>query len=68
MSRSESMVLESPYVSPRELQGRWRCSRSSVDRIAQRAGLRRVLLGEGVNGMVRYIRKEVEAYETQRTV
>ena len=54
------------YLSPKELQERWRCSRSSVDRIARRAGLTRLCLGEGRNGIVRYSRKEVEAFEAKR--
>lgn len=58
----------SPYLSPKELAARWRCSRSSVDRIARRAGLTRLYLGEGPNGMVRFVREEVEAYEHQRRV
>jgi hypothetical protein len=56
----------SPYVSPKELQERWRCARASVDRIARRAGLTRFCLGEGRNGIVRYSRKEVEAFEAKR--
>ena len=59
---------ESPYLSPRELAERWRCSRSSVDRIARRAGLKRLCLGEGRNGIVRFLRKEVEAFEESRSV
>ena len=59
---------ESPFLSPRELALRWRCSRSSVDRIARRAGLSRILLGEGNNGMVRYDRQEIEDYEARRRV
>jgi len=54
------------YLSPKELQERWRCSRSSVDRIARRACLTRLCLGEGRNGIVRYSRKEVEAFEEKR--
>lgn len=54
------------YLSPKELAERWRCARSSVDRIAARAGLRRVCLGKGRNGMVRYLREEVERYEQSR--
>jgi hypothetical protein len=57
-----------PYISPKELAERWRCARSSVDRIVQRAGLTRLYLGEGKNGIVRFIRKEVEAYEASRQV
>lgn len=56
----------SPYLSPRELAHRWRCARSSVDRIAQRAGIRRVCLGGGTRGMVRYLREEVERFEQSR--
>jgi hypothetical protein len=56
------------FISPKEIVGRWCCSRSSVDRIAARAGLSRVILGEGKNGTVRYVRAEVEAYEESRTI
>ena len=51
------------YVSPGELAIRWQCSRSSVDRIARRLCLTRLCLGNGRNGMVRYVRKEVEETE-----
>ena len=63
-----TMGPEAPYVSPKELARRWCCGRSSVDRIARRAGLTRLYLGAGKNGMVRYVRKEVEAYEESRQV
>lgn len=58
----------SPYISPSELAERWHCARSSVDRIAARARLKRMYLGIGKNGIVRYIRKEVEAYEASRII
>lgn len=64
----QSPDMDSPYIAPREMAQRWQCGRSSVDRIARRAGLTRLCLGEGRNGMVRYIRKEVEAYEASRQV
>jgi len=59
---------ETPYISPNELATRWRCARSSVDRIVLRAGLKRLYLGEGKNGIIRFIRKEVEAYEASRMI
>jgi hypothetical protein len=59
---------ESPYLSPKELANRWRCARSTAQRIAHRAGITRLYLGEGRNGIVRYPRKEIEAYETNRQV
>ena len=58
----------SPYLSPKELAARWRCARSSVDRIARRANLTRLCLGTGRTGIVRFIRKEVEALEATRRV
>jgi hypothetical protein len=66
ISRSDSEP--SYYIKPKELASRWQCSRSSVDRIARRAGLTRVYLGEGTNGLIRYIREEAIAYERSRQV
>lgn len=63
MAKHKRRESVSRYVSARELSDRWQCSRSSVDRIARRAGLTRLHLGEGKNGMVRYLRKEVVALE-----
>lgn len=57
---------KTPYISAKELSERWQCARSSVDRVARRAGIKRLYLGEGRNGMVRFVRKEVEAYEHER--
>ncbi len=68
MRKQQPTVEHSPYLSPKELSKRWRCSRSSVDRIAHRVGLTRLLLGEGTNGMVRYLRREVVAMEKAKTV
>ncbi len=56
------------YISPKELATRWQTARTTVDRIIRRAGLTRVYLSHGRNGIVRYIRKEVEAYEQSRCV
>ncbi|MBT0666430.1 hypothetical protein KI809_19145 [Geobacter pelophilus] len=56
------------FISPNELSERWGCARTSVDRIARAAGMTRVLLGEGKNGMVRYLYDEVVAYEESRMV
>jgi hypothetical protein len=67
-SKQTSSEQESPYFSPSELAERWRCGRSSVDRIARRAGLTRLLLGTGRNGIVRYDRKEVLLYESSRRI
>ena len=66
-SFNKNKVEESPYISPAELAERWRCGRSSVDRIARSAGLTRLCLGSGKNGMIRFIREEVIAYEASRS-
>ena len=63
MPRQKEQSTESPYLSPKELSQRWRCSRSSVDRIARRAGFTRLPLGEAQNGIIRYLRDEVIALE-----
>jgi hypothetical protein len=67
-SKSKPKADPGPFISPKELAERWRCSRSSVDRIAERAGLKRLYLGVGRRGMVRYIREEVEKYEESRRI
>lgn len=67
-SKPKSKADPGPFISPKELAERWRCSRSSVDRIAERAGLKRLYLGVGRCGMVRYMREEVEKYEESRRI
>lgn len=57
-----------PFISPKELASRWRCGRSSVDRIARIAGMTRLCLGDGKNGTVRYLLKEVVDYEQSRMI
>jgi hypothetical protein len=66
--KSVAATEDSEFIAPKELANRWRCSRSSVDRIARRNHFTRLCLGEGENGMVRYLRKEVDAYEASRRV
>jgi hypothetical protein len=66
--RASEQENVSPYISPNELALRWRCSRSSVDRIAARAKLKRLYLGQGKNGMVRYLLSEVVAIEKKNTL
>ena len=65
---SPQKMIPSPYISPRELASRWRCSRSTVDRIARREEFTRVCLGTGDNGIIRYLMKEVIAYEEDRQI
>jgi hypothetical protein len=63
MTRDEPL-----YISPKELATRWRCARSSVDRVARKNHFTRLCLGDGKNAAVRYLWKEVEMFETNRRV
>jgi len=56
------------YLSPNDLAARWSCSRTTVQRIADRNRFTRYILGEGRNGIIRYARDEILAYETERGV
>ena len=58
----------SPYLSPRDLAERWRCSRTSVQRITEQAGIGKLVLGNGKNATVRYLRADVERYEQTRSI
>ena len=63
MGKKEKALV---YLSPRDLASRWRCSRSTVARIAKREGLTRLCLGDGRNGIIRYLREEVDELEGSR--
>ncbi len=67
-STTKTTAAETPYLSPSELAVRWCCGRSSVDRIARRARFTRLCLGDGKNGMIRYLKEEVIAYEASRRI
>ncbi len=54
------------YMSPRELVLRWKISRTQVDRVARRENFKRLLLGHGRNGTVRYLRADVESLERRK--
>ena len=56
------------FLSPRQMAERWDCSATTAQRIAMNAGMAKYCLGEGKNGMVRYLLSEVEAYEQERRV
>lgn len=65
----KSVCTKQPiYITAKELSDRWQCARSSVDRVARRAGVKRLYLGEGRNGMVRFLRKDIENYERERLI
>ena len=61
-------ISDAKYISPNQLAARWACSRSSVDRVAQKAGFSRFFLGSGKNGNIRYLLSEVLEFERKQTV
>lgn len=65
-SHCEPALQRVRYISPRQLAERWNCSRTSAQRIADRVGISKYLLGEGRNGIVRYSLDEIEGYEASR--
>ena len=64
----DTQTNEREYLTPNELAIRWKCSRTSVNRYTKEAGLTRFCLGNGKNSAIRFLRKEVEAYEKTRQV
>lgn len=68
MAKNRLIITDSPYISPKELAMRWCCARSSVDRIARKAGFTRMCLGHGKNGAIRYLRDEVILFEKKRMI
>jgi hypothetical protein len=66
--KTEIMTKEELYVAPTELTERWRCGRSTVDRIAERERFTKLYLGCGKNGIVRFLWREVVTYEQSRLV
>jgi hypothetical protein len=61
-------ISEAKYISPNQLVARWACSRSSVERAAQKAGFSRFFLGSGKSGNIRYLLSEVLVFEQKQTV
>ena len=58
--------IQRQFLSPRQLAERWDCTPTTAQRIARGAGITKFCLGEGRNGMVRYLLSEVESHEEAR--
>lgn len=64
MSQAKSSRLrDAEFISARTWAQRWDCSISTVRRAARRFGVRRVFVGYGTNGLVRYRLEDVERIE-----
>jgi hypothetical protein len=56
------------YISAANWAARWDCSTSSVRRVARRLSVRRIYVGTGHNGMVRYSLEDVMKIEAEGVV
>ena len=50
------------FVSVKTLAQQWDCSRSTVSRLLEQAGVQAYYFGRGRNGSKRYLRRDVEAF------
>lgn len=57
--------VSSKYISARTWAKRWDCSVSSIRRAAGRLPVRRVYVGSGRNGLVRYSLDDIEKVERE---
>lgn len=63
MTNMPSDDADREFISLKALARRWDCSRSTVRRILQRAGVRAYFLNDSRNGTLRYRYCEVLEYE-----
>ena len=52
----------SGFVSLKTLAEQWDCSRTTVARLLEEAGVEAYYFGKGRNGSKRYLRNDVDAY------
>lgn len=64
----KNKTYETPYITPGEVAKRWKCGRATVDRTAIKEKFSRLILGDGKNSPVRFVLKEVIAYEASRLI
>jgi len=50
------------FVSVKTLAANWECSRTTVSRLLDQAGVRAYYLGRGRNGSKRYLRVDVDRF------
>jgi DNA-binding transcriptional regulator YhcF (GntR family) len=62
MATSSAVQHTTELVSVKTLAARWDCSRTTVSRLLEDAGVEPVFLGKGRNGSKRYRKKDVDAF------
>lgn len=62
MSAPSQIKHDTQLVSAKTLAARWDCSRTTVSRLLEHAGVEPVFLGQGSNGTKRYRKRDVDAF------
>jgi len=67
MAKQDAEDAEQVYISPAELARRWRMSRTGAVRIAEKAGVRSVFLGNRPRSTRRFRLIDITRYEDSAT-
>ena len=59
---TEAVGADARFVSVKTLARQWDCSRTTVSRLLEQAGVRTFYFGRGRNGSKRYLRTDVEEF------
>ena len=59
---SVSLKYNAVFVSVKTLAANWECSRTTVSRILEEAGISAYYLGSGRNGSKRYLKADVDQF------
>jgi hypothetical protein len=59
---------EGKFLAAKTWARRWDCSIASVRRAARRFGVKRVYVGQGPNGLVRYDLRDIERIEAEQGI
>ena len=62
MGTSSRIQHDSQLVSVKTLAELWDCSRTTVSRLLEEAGVEAYFLGHGRNGAKRYLKRDVDAF------
>lgn len=60
--QAEDLSADARFVSVKTLAEQWDCSRTTVSRLLERAGVQAYYFGAGRNGAKRYLRADVEHF------
>ena len=62
MSAATAVKHDTQLISVKTLAKQWDCSRTTVSRLLEEAGVEPVFLGKGRNGAKRYLKRDVDGF------